>query len=344
MSRHPFLAALRTPSGIVASVVLLGVLVLAVFGPLLAPYPPNQQDTAAILQGPSAAHWLGTDYVGRDVLSRLLAGSTLSVLTAVEAVGIGLVLGVVPGITSAYFGRAYEWLTLRLMDGLLALPFMIFAIAVAALLGNGLQQAMLAVGILLAPGFYRITRSAALSFTSTQYVTAAELAGSGTLRTIRKHVWGKIAPVILVATANAMGAGLLIVASLTFLGIGVQPPEPTWGGMLASDLAYLYQRPYGPLIPSVLVMAAVGALNWLADAIRDSSGDQGRARIAAAGANARFATLSLLRRPGGTPETAPAPSRADAIPHATGDLTPHTQGDTTPHTPKRALADVQSRG
>jgi peptide/nickel transport system permease protein len=289
----PFLAALRTPGGVATTLVLGGVLVLAVFGPALTPYPPNVQDPAAVLQGPSPAHWLGTDYVGRDVLSRLLAGSPLSVLTAIEAVGIGFVLGVIPGVTSAYFGRAYEWVTLRIMDGLLALPFMIFAIAMAALLGNGLQPAMLAVGILLAPGFYRISRSAALSFTNTPYATAAELFGSSTLRTLRVHVSGKIAPVILVATANAMGAGLLIVASLTFLGIGVQPPEPTWGGMLASDLGYLYQRPYGPLIPSLLIMAIVGSCNWVADAVRDSSGDQGRARIAAAGADSRFASLRL---------------------------------------------------
>ncbi|MGP3534571.1 ABC transporter permease [Microbacterium sp. RD1] len=303
-----FLAALRTPAGVLASVVLVGVLLLAVFGPALAPYPPNEQDPAAVLQGPSAAHWLGTDYVGRDVLSRLLAGTPLSVFTAVEAVGIGLVLGVLPGITSVYFGRAWEWITLRVMDGLLALPFMVFAIAVAALLGNGLQPAMFAIGILMAPGIYRITRSATLSFTHTQYNTAAELFGSSTLRTIRVHVWGKIIPVLVVVTANAVGSGLIVVASLTFLGIGVQPPQATWGGMLASDLGYLYQRPYGPLIPSLLIMATVGALNWLADAVRDTSGDQGRARIEASGAGDRFALFRLGRR---ADTSAPVPSAVD---------------------------------
>ena len=312
-----FLTALRTPGGVISIVVLVGVVVLAVFGPALAPYPPNQQDPTAVLSGPTAAHWLGTDYVGRDVLSRLLAGSTLSVLTAIEAVGIGLVLGVIPGITSVYFGRTYEWITLRLMDGLLALPFMIFAIAVAALLGNGLQPAMLAVGILIAPGFYRITRSAALSFTNTQYATAAELFGSSTLRTIRTHVWGKISPVIIVATANAMGAGLLIVAALTFLGIGVQPPDPTWGGMLASDLGYLYQRPYGPLIPSVLIMATVGSLNWLADAVRDTSGDQGRARVEASGAGRRFGVFEPRPRPGRDADQDGASTPANARPERT---------------------------
>lgn len=308
------LAAFRTPSGVLASTVLLVVAVLAVFGPALAPYPPNLQDPAAVLQGPSPAHWLGTDYIGRDVFSRLLAGSTLSVVTALEAVGIGLVLGVVPGVTSVYFGRAWEWFTLRLMDGLLALPFMIFAIAVAALLGNGLQPAMLAVGILLAPGFYRLSRSAALSYTHTQYVTAAELFGSSTLRTIRVHVWGKVLPVIVVATANALGGGLLIVASLTFLGIGVQPPEPTWGGMLESDLGYLYQRPYGPLFPSLLIMATVGALNWFADAVRDSRGVEARARIAASGAGDRFAVFRFRRAAAAAPTSPDRKETVDAQP------------------------------
>ena len=169
---------------------------------------------------------------------------------------------------------------------------MIFAIAVAALLGNGLHQAMFAVGILLAPGFYRLTRAAALGFTGAQYVTAAELMGASSRWVITKHVWGKILPVIVVTTANAMSAGLLIVASLTFLGIGVVPPNPTWGGMLASDLSYLHQRPYGPLFPSLLVMITVGALNWVADSIRDAGGDAGRARAAMRRSRRRVAEVA----------------------------------------------------
>ncbi|HEU4841425.1 MAG TPA: ABC transporter permease [Ilumatobacteraceae bacterium] len=279
MRRRGAFAAVRgTTSGRIALGVLALVGLLAVIGPFVAPYDPNFQNTRQILTGPSSQHLLGTDYVGRDVLSRLLAGSTLSVVTAIEAVAVAFVVGVIPGILSVYHGRPFEWATLRLMDSLLALPLMIFAIAVAALLGNGLHQAMFAVGILIAPGFYRLTRAAALGFTGAQYVTAAELMGASPRWVLTKHVWAKILPVIVVTTANAMSAGLLIVASLTFLGIGVVPPNPTWGGMLASDLSYLHQRPYGPLFPSLLVMITVGALNWIADAIRDASGDAGRAR------------------------------------------------------------------
>jgi peptide/nickel transport system permease protein len=228
-----------------------------------------------ILAGPSAEHWLGTDALGRDVLSRLLAGSTLSLLSAAEAVGIGLLLGVIPGLLSVYLGRVFEWLSLRFMDSLITLPFLVFAIAMTALLGNGLHQAMFAVGILVAPGFYRVTRAAALAVASSQYVEAARLVGASPWWVVRTHLWGKVAPTVAVATANMLGAGLVIVSALTFLGIGVQPPEPTWGGMLATDLGYLFQRPYGPFIPAVLIMITVGALNGLADALHDATDTSG---------------------------------------------------------------------
>lgn len=273
-------AVLRLPLGRVCVVVLGVVAVLAIVGPLIAPYDPVAQDLKAILQGPSAQHWLGTDNLGRDLLSRLLAGSTLSIVAAIEAVALGLVLGVVPGLLSVYLGRTFEWVTLRLMDSFITLPFLVFAIAMTALLGNGLHQAMLAVGILVSPGFYRVTRAAALTVANSQYVEAARLVGASSAFLLRRHVWPKVAPAIAVATANMLGGGLVIVSSLTFLGIGIRPPEPTWGGMLATDLQYLFQRPYGPFIPAFLIMVTVGAFNGLADALRDVSGQSGRALLA----------------------------------------------------------------
>ncbi|TBN58604.1 ABC transporter permease [Glaciihabitans arcticus] len=268
-----FRRAIRRPLGLVSVSVLGAVLLLAVLGPLLAPFDPLVGDARAILAGPSAEHWLGTDPLGRDVLSRLLAGSTLSLVSAAEAVALGLLLGVIPGLLSVYLGRAFEWITLRLMDSLITLPFLVFAIALTALLGNGLHQAMFAVGILVAPGFYRVSRAAALAVVSSPYVEAARLVGASPLWVLRTHLWSKVAPTVAVTTANMMGAGLVIVSALTFLGIGVQPPEPTWGGMLATDLGYLYQRPYGPFIPAALIMLTVGAFNGLADALQDSSRD-----------------------------------------------------------------------
>lgn len=263
-------AVLRPVSARVAVTILGVVAVLALFGPALAPADPLAQDTTAILHGPSAAHWLGTDALGRDVLSRLLAGAPVSVAAALLAVAVGLVLGVVPGLLSVYLGRAAEWLTLRLMDTLIALPFLVFAIAMTALLGNGVVPAMVAVGILISPAFYRVTRAAALSVARSPYVEAAVLVGASTAWIVRRHVWRHVLPAVAVTTASVTGTALVIVSSLTFLGIGVVPPDPTWGGLLATDLQYLYQRPWGPVVPALLIVATVWALNALADALRDA--------------------------------------------------------------------------
>lgn len=263
-------AVLRPVSARIAVGILAVVAVLAVFGPALAPADPLAQNTAALLQGPSADHWLGTDALGRDVFSRLLAGSPVSLAAALLAVLVGLVLGVVPGLLSVYLGRAAEWLSLRLMDTLIALPFLVFAIAMTALLGNGVVPAMVAVGILISPAFYRVTRAAALSVARSPYVEAATLLGASTAWIVRRHVWRHVLPAVAVTTASVSGASLVIVSSLTFLGIGVAPPDPTWGGLLATDLQYLYQRPWGPVAPALLIVATVWALNALADALRDA--------------------------------------------------------------------------
>ncbi|MFC4945191.1 ABC transporter permease [Pseudonocardia sp. GCM10023141] len=271
-------AVLRTRIGAISVAILAGVVLLAVFGPWLAPYDPLAQNARAVLQSPSAAHWLGTDNLGRDALSRLLAGSPLSLVAALEAVVLGLVIGVVPGLLSVYLGRTFEWVTLRIMDSFITLPFLVFAIAMTALLGNGLHQAMFAVGILISPGFYRVARASAMTVANAQYVEAARLVGASSTAVLRRHVWPKVAPAIAVSTAAMMGTGLVIVSSLTFLGIGVEPPAPTWGGMLASDLQFLFQRWYGPVVPGLLIMLTVGACNGLADALRDVARQPKRTR------------------------------------------------------------------
>jgi len=261
---------LALPSARAGSVVLLAVLVLAVAGGQLAPHDPLAQDPGIALRGPGLAHLLGTDYLGRDVLSRLLAGTGRTVVGAVEAVGVGLVLGVLPGLASLWGGRGVEWVLLRVVDALMTLPFIVFAVAVTGILGNSLTVAMLAIGVLLTPLFFRVTRAAALSLTRAQYVEAAELFGASRGRILRTHIWRKVVPTVAVTTAHAAGAALLAVSSLTFLGIGVEPPAPTWGGVLASDLGFLAQQPWAPLVPAALIMLTVAALNALADAVRDA--------------------------------------------------------------------------
>lgn len=273
-------------TGRIAVVVLTVIALLALLGPVLAPQDPlaTSDHTLAAVSG---GHWLGTDYLGRDVLSRLLDGSRVSVLGALEVALTALVVGVLPGILSVYLGRVFEWVTLRLADTLVALPFLLFAVAVVSLLGNGLNQAMLVTGVLVSPLFYRVSRAATLAVARSPYVEAALVSGASVGWIVRRHVWNKVLPPLAVALAQTVGVGFVIVSSLTFLGIGVQPPAPTWGGLLASDLGYLTQAPWAPAVPAVLIMATVWACNLLADAIRDVSGEAGRALVNQRRARAR---------------------------------------------------------
>jgi len=264
-------SVLRLPSARIAIGILAVIAFLAAFGSTLAPQNPLAINANALFQGPSAHHLLGTDYLGRDVLSRLMAGTRLSVLTAVEAVGIGLVLGAIPGIATVFMGRLFDFTANRVSDALMTFPSIFFVVAVVAALGNGLQQAMIPVGILIAPVFFRVTRAATLEHARAQYVEAAELLGASKLHVIRVHVLRKVLPNIAVTTATATAGALLSVTFLTFLGLGVQPPTPTWGGVLSSDLDYLSQAPWAPFIPGLLIAVTVGALNALADAFRDRS-------------------------------------------------------------------------
>ncbi|MFY9668666.1 ABC transporter permease [Trebonia sp.] len=270
--RPPHSSVLRLPSARIAVAILAVILFLAIFGSALAPQSPLAIDAGALYKGPSLHHLLGTDYLGRDVLSRLMAGTRLSVLTAFEAVGIGLVIGAPLGVATVFLGRWFDFTANRVADALMTLPSIFFAVAVTAALGNGLVQAMFPVGILLIPGFYRVTRAATLEFGRAQYVEAAELLGGSKLHVIRVHVLRKVLPTIAVTTATAAAGALLAVSFLTFLGIGVQPPTPTWGGVLSSDLDYLNLAPWAPFIPGALIAITVGALNALADAYRDRAG------------------------------------------------------------------------
>jgi peptide/nickel transport system permease protein len=263
--------ALRLPSARLSAGVLIVVAVAAVFGHWLAPLDPLAQDSAHVLSGPSGGHLLGSDSLGRDVLSRLIAGTSSSIVATLEAVGTALVVGVVLGIGSLWLGRGYEWTSLRFVDALQTLPYVVFVVAVVGVLGNGLTQAMLAIGLLYSPIFFRVSRAASLTLLRAQYVEAAELFGAGRVWILRTHLWSKILPTIAVTAAQASAECLLAVQSLSFLGIGVQPPAPTWGGMLADDLGFLAQQPWAPLIPALTIMITVGALNAIADALSDSA-------------------------------------------------------------------------
>ena len=303
----------RLASGRIAIVLLSIILFLAVFGSLLAPYGPD--DTVGPqLTGPSSQFLLGTDYIGRDVLSRVLAGAGLSVLGALLVAAIALVFGALPGVLSVYLGRAFEWATLRVIDTLIALPFLVFAVAMTALLGNGVFQALFAVGFLLAPVFYRVSRSATLSVSNSQYVEAAILSGASTWWVVRKHVGNKVAPPIAISLSTTIGLGLVVISSLTFLGIGVSPPQATWGGLLATDLEYIAVQPWAPVVPIVLILIAVLACNLFADAVRDTAGESGRQLLNAKAAKKADKKAARLEC-GNSPASAP-PDTANSRPAA----------------------------
>jgi peptide/nickel transport system permease protein len=268
----PVRRALRLRSARISLGILAVVVFFGIAGGALAPHDPLAQDTTNILAGPSGAHWLGTDYLGRDVLSRLMDATGRSVVGALEAIAVAFVLGVPAGLASVFFGRFFDWVASRIVDAVMTLPYIVFAISVTGIIGNGMEQAMVAIGIILAPLLFRVTRAAALTLTRAQYVEVAELLGASRWWIVRRHIWSKVLPTVAVTTAHLAAAVLLSVSSLTFLGIGVKPPAPTWGGMLSSDLGFLSQQPWAPLIPALAIALCAGALNAIADAIRDTTG------------------------------------------------------------------------
>ncbi|MEV4421965.1 ABC transporter permease [Patulibacter sp. NPDC049589] len=253
----------------VAGVVLLLVLIVAVFGGALAPDDPLGQGDAIFAHAGTSGHLLGTDYVGRDVLSRLLSGAGASVLSAAAMVGVGLLLGAIPGVLSAFAGRWAEFGLLRFTDAMMALPPIVFAIAIAGLFTNGQVGAIIAIGVLLAPRFFRIARAETLGFAHQQYVEAATLLGASRTWIVRRHIWRKVLPTIAVTTATSAGYAVLAAASLGFLGLGVQAPDPTWGGMLAANVEHLAEDSWAPIWPGLFIALTAWSLNALADGLRD---------------------------------------------------------------------------
>jgi peptide/nickel transport system permease protein len=251
----------------IAAAIVAFMFALALLGGLLAPQSPYAQNAAQAFAGSSWAHPLGTDFLGRDTLSRLIAGARPSLLSALAAVAIGLVGGALPGMGSVLLGRRTEYLLMRVVDASMTIPPIIFAIAIIAGFGNGLTPAVVAIGILLVPRFFRVIRADTLKLASAQYVEAATLFGASKPYVLRRHVWRKVIPTLAVTASSALGASVLGISSLAFLGLGEQPPAPSWGAMLASDLQYLYQAPWAAIWPGLAITVTVWALNALSDAV-----------------------------------------------------------------------------
>lgn len=250
--------------------VVIALFVLTAIGPAVAPYDPVQPDYDAILQGPTAAHWLGTDEFGRDVFSRIINGARISVSVSLTSVLIGSFIGTFVGLTAGYYGGRYDALVMRACDVLFAFPGILQAIAIIAIVGPGLQNVVIAVTVYTIPVFTRIVRGSTLALKNMMYVEAARAMGIRDSRIIWKHIFPGTFSIVLVYFTMRIGTAILIVASLSFLGLGAQPPLPEWGAMLSAGREYLMSAPHAALFPGLAILFTCLAFNLLGDGLRDA--------------------------------------------------------------------------
>ncbi len=269
-ARRGFLARLaRNPVGMIGFVLSLVVVLAAAFGPLLSPYDPVAQSIRERFQGPSPAHPLGTDNFGRDTLARVLHAYRTSVGVSLGAVGLATVLGGLIGLLAAYFGGWVDRLLMRLMDVLLAFPIILLAIAILAVLGPGSFNTGLAIGIVYTPIFARLARGPALTVLKWDYVAAARALGSSPARLLARHVTPNIVAPIMVQVTLSLSTAILVEASLSFLGLGTQPPTPSLGLMLSESRNYLLLSPWVSVFSGLAILVASLGFNLFGDGLRD---------------------------------------------------------------------------
>jgi peptide/nickel transport system permease protein len=270
--RGPILTHFKThPLSLAALFYVVALVIVAIFAPLFAPYAPTESDLTAILQPPSSDHLLGTDQLGRDVLSRIIYGARTSTYAATLAVSVAAVLGVPIGLLSGYRGRRVDLVFSRLNDALMSVPPLILALAVVAVLGPGLTNAMVAIGIISTPRFFRVVRAAAIDVRDSTFIEASKALGCTERRVVFAHILPNVMSPLLVAISVSFATAIVAEASLSFLGLGAVPPTASWGQMLAQatgrlDLKYLVYA------PGIAITLAVMAFMILGDAIRDAIG------------------------------------------------------------------------
>ncbi len=243
---------------------------LAVFAPWIAPNDPLATSWGAIRKAPSSAYWFGTDELGRDVLSRVIWGTRASLMAGVVSVTISLVLGVLIGMVAGFFGGLVDNIISRITDAFLACPFLILAIALAAFLGPSLTNAMIAIGVSAAPIFVRLTRAQVINVKVEDYIEAARAVGCSPLRIAVSHILPNITAPVIVQSTLAIAAAVIAEASLSFLGLGQQPPSPSWGSMLNTAKNFMDNAPWMAIWPGLAIFVLVLAFNLLGDGLRDA--------------------------------------------------------------------------
>jgi peptide/nickel transport system permease protein len=251
-------------------VIITLLLISAAFAPFIAPYDPYKNDLANYLQSPSSAHWLGTDAVGRDTLSRLIYGTRITLMVGVVALGTATVAGMAIGLAAGYFGGWLQAFLMRFVDALMAFPLLVLALVVAALLGPGLSNVMIALGIAMLPGFARIMCAQVLSVKENDYVMAGVADGGSNLRIMLRHIMPNCFPPLIVNITMSMGMTILAEAGLSFLGVGIEQPTAAWGAMVNDGYKYLFMNPVLSFAPGVAIMLTVFSFNMVGDGLRDA--------------------------------------------------------------------------
>jgi len=269
-ARRAWRRLLRRKGAMFGLALVMIFVLLAIFAPWISPYDPIATSWSAIRKAPTMEHWFGTDDIGRDVLSRVIWGARASLLAGVTSVCIALSVGVPLGLAAGYLGGWVDMVISRLTDAMLACPFLILAIALAAFLGPSLTNAMIAIGIAATPVFIRLTRAQVLSVKVEDYVEAARAVGNPHLRIALRHIFPNVVPPIIVQATLAIAAAVIAEASLSFLGLGQQPPAPSWGSMLNVAKNFVENAPWMSVWPGVSIFLLVLSFNLLGDGLRDA--------------------------------------------------------------------------
>jgi peptide/nickel transport system permease protein len=262
----------RNPRMIIGGGLVIAWLAIALFAPFIAPYDPIKVDaTNALLPPGTGGHLLGTDDLGRDVLSRVMWGSRISLSVGLISVGIGFLVGVSVGLAAGYLGGAFDLFAMRIIDALLAFPALVLAIAITAALGPQIQNAMIAIGIVAIPAYARLTRGQVLAIRAREFVLAARAVGCSPLRIVMRHIFPSVTNALIVQATLSTAFAILAEAALSFLGLGPQPPDPSWGQDINYSQRYLPNLKWWMSVgPGIAIFTAVFAFNFLGDALRDA--------------------------------------------------------------------------
>jgi peptide/nickel transport system permease protein len=270
----------RQPVALLAMAVVFTVVVLAVGAELIAPFDPASADWSALREAPSRAHPFGTDDLGRDILSRMIYGARASLLASVISVGIAFAIGVPVGLCAGYLGGFVDGVITRFTDAMLAIPALIFAVSLAAFLGPSLINAVIAIGVAAIPVFIRLSRAQAMGVKFEEYVEAAYVVGNPRWRIVLKHIFPNIVPALIVQATLTMAFAVIAEASLSFLGVGQQPPGASWGNMLTTAKNYLDEAPWMAIWPGAAIFLTALSFNLLGDTLQDVLDPRSRPRVA----------------------------------------------------------------